>query len=138
MRIHAESQIWMPCPIFEIVLGLEAFPREVGYLVLHDPGGVQRCASDKVVIGDGILIWNEVRVISGAAGHQLAPESRILIYLEHVNTDVRHTSINRGRQRLLPAFRSLMWQPGDQVDVDVLNPGFSKACYVVQRRSALV
>lgn len=79
-----------------------------------------------------------MRMIARAACDQLATEPGIVIHLEHVNASVRHLAGDGLLQGLFPTFRALMRQAGNQIDIDVRNPGRAQSCNVVQNGRPIV
>ncbi len=77
-------------------------------------------------------------VVFCAACHQFAAQPRIVVHFQHVHADVRDAAGDRLGNGKLPTLRRLVRQPGDQINVDVLNAGGAQARDVVEYRVALM
>ena len=77
-------------------------------------------------------------MVARAACHQLAAEARILIHLEHVDAHVRYAGGDYLLERVAPAFRSLVWQSGDEVDAEVGDPRTTQVLNIGERDRARV
>ena len=60
-----------------------------------------------------------VRVVAAAAGKEFGAQPRVFVNLEHIDAHVRNAGRDGFVDGELPAPSRLMWQPGDEVDVDV-------------------
>src|SRR4051794_4663869 len=65
-------------------------------------------------------------MITIATGDQLATKAGILVNFQHVDAGVGHRRLRESLQRCAPARRSLVWKPGNQVDVHIVNAGSSQ------------
>ncbi len=78
------------------------------------------------------------RAIPRALRQHFAAQPGILIDIQHVNTQMWHTSANRHIDRLLPALRRLMGKAGDKIDIDIVDAESSQAGDLRSRNCARV
>src|SRR5258708_6238144 len=102
-------------------------PRKVGNLVLLDPCGTER-RTRLLIPGGGLILSRYCRsTIPSSLPQHLAAKSRLVVHLEHIDTQVRSAARNPLLHRVPPALGSLMRKPGDQIDVDLIDAGCTNA-----------
>src|SRR5436305_7742240 len=138
MRIHAEAEVRLPRPVFQIVPRSESLSSEVGDLILRDSSRVQSLTCHGIEIRNCIVMRDKMRMITRSSGDQLATEPRVFIHLEHVNAHMRNTGRHGFLQRQPPALATLMRQTSDQINVEVTDSCRSQTSDVVEHRRSIV
>src|SRR5689334_2511631 len=88
---------------------------------------MQPLAGNPIEIGGEVLVGNKMRVVLSAAGNQFAAQAGILIDFEHVNANVGNAGGNDFFEREAPAIDRLVWEAGNQVEIDIGNSGSTQA-----------
>ena len=108
------------------------FARKVGDLILLNPCSVQPFACSLIKIRRQVIVGNKVCVIFRSSSDQFASQARVLIHFKHVHAHMRDAGRNRLLQRIFPALSRLVRQAGNQIDIDIADPGLAQPFDIAQ------
>src|SRR5690242_328730 len=88
MRVQPKAEVRLQAPVFQVMAGLAARPREIGNFVAVPPELSQTIYGSFIELRDQIVGWNAARAVTDALEQDFVTEAAAFVHFKDVDGDV--------------------------------------------------